>query len=401
MLDHGPSQTRRTFLTDTIASGLGLFAARSFISCSPKTTGSGRGPDQTPEIAGEFPLWDPMVPLPQFDDLAYPSDARDGVVHRADAAFRFLHDNAVVWHNQTLFAAWYNCPAAEIVGASCIRGRRSFDQGQTWSAVGTIAADEKGTGVFYVPVTFLSHQNRLLAFVSNMTGHDLVTHCEVFVLDESRQRWQSGGFIAGPFLPNSAPLKMADGNFIMAGRMTFHVGEKPETPAVAISNGENLTSRWKVVPLLHGTSRPFTAYPETTLWLDANQVTAVVRGRLVFTSPDFGKTWSGPFRHNLPAEDSKPYLLKLSTDQICLLWNYPEAPGTNRQLLTLAVSRPGERRLAAMWKIRHGFSRELQTGPEWSYPCAVEHAGRLYIIYTSEKKHSVLTTIPLDAILIN
>ncbi len=67
-------------------------------------------------------------------------------------------------------------------------------------------------------------------------------------------------------------------------------------------------------------------------------------------------------------------------------------------MLTIAVGRPSEQTLAAMWKVRDGYSETLQAGPEWSYPCAVEHDGSLYVIYTSEKKHSVMTIIPLNAL---
>ncbi len=51
-----------------------------------------------------------------------------------------------------------------------------------------------------------------------------------------------------------------------------------------------------------------------------------------------------------------------------------------------------------MWKIRRGFSDALRAGPEWSYPCAVERGGNLYVIYTSEKKHSVMSIIPLRSL---
>ena len=363
-----------------------------------QSTDKSEGEAPPVNIVGDFMLWDDNVPLPSPEILTYPEKAVDIVVNRADEEYQFLHDNAVVWHVKTLFAAWYNCPKAEIQGSSCIRSRRSLDGGKSWSKVETIAADHDGKGIFYVPVTFLSHNGHLWAFVSNMVGHDLVTRCEVFKLDETNDKWISRGGIAGPFLPNCPPQLMADGNFIMAGRMTNKIATTPEIPAVAISSGKDVTRPWEVIPMMQGNSRPYTAYPESTVWLDGAGITAIVRGRLVFTSKDYGRTWSGPFRHNLPAEDSKPFAIQLSTGQRCLLWNYPVSRDSTRRLLTIAVSRPGENKLVAMWKIRYGYLDQLQVGPEWSYPYAVEHEGALYVIYTSEKKHSVMTIIPLDAI---
>lgn len=51
-----------------------------------------------------------------------------------------------------------------------------------------------------------------------------------------------------------------------------------------------------------------------------------------------------------------------------------------------------------MWKIRDGVSQTLKSGPEWSYPCAIEFDGKLYVVYTSEKHHCVLTTIPVKSL---
>ncbi len=349
-------------------------------------------------LVGNFELWDEKAPLPSPERLAYPEKAFDVVVHRADGEYQFLHDNAVVWHKNTLFAAWYNCPQGEIQGSSCIRGRRSRDAGHTWSQPEVIAADRKGEGVFYVPVTFLSRDGQLWAFVSNMAGHDLVTRCELFCLDAATGQWTSKGPIAGPFLPNCPPRLMADGNFVMAGRMATKPATTPEIPAVALSHGQDIDAEWEIVPMMRGTARPYTDFPESTVWLDGQDITAVVRGKLVFTSRDFGRSWYGPLRHNLPAEDSKPFALQFSTGQRCLLWNYPKSDGSYRALLVVAVSRPGEQRLVSMWKIRDGRAEALQAGPEWSYPCAVEQEGVLYIIYTSEKRHSVMTVVPLDSL---
>jgi hypothetical protein len=350
-------------------------------------------------ILPDYALWDARTPVPPVEELARPRGATDVMVHQADPAFGFLHDNAVAWHGDTLFAAWYNCPAWEMAESSCIRGRRSRDGGRSWSDIEIVAADEGGRGVLYVPVVFLSHEGTLFAFVSNMEGADRVTRCEAFALGRVSGRWVSRGFIAGPFLPNCAPLRMGNGNYIMAGRMARVPGAKPEMPAVAVSRGDAVTAPWTTIALADGESAlPHEPFPESTLWVNGPDITAVVRGGFVFSSPDYGRTWKGPFRHNLPAEASKLYAGTLSTGQRYLVWNRPDPGGAGRNLLTLAVGRPGGRELAAMWKLRQGYDQALQAGPQWSYPCAIEHAGNLYVIYTSEKKHSVLSIIPLDAL---
>ncbi len=320
----------------------------------------------------------------------------DSLVHRADDQYRFLHDNAIVCHGGSLFAAWYNCPQGEIVGESCIRSRSSRDRGRTWSPVDVIAADHEGRGIHYVPVAFCAWGHRLLAFVSNMIGHDQVTHCEVLELDISNDIWRSRGFIAEHFLPNCAPIRMNNGSYIMFGRVAESSAVKPAYPAAALQDGDDLTAPWRIVRL---SDKKLPLHPESTAWIDGSCVTALVRGGPnggvhLFLSRDFGQTWEGPLANNLPAANSKLYAGKLHNGQRYLVWNWPDTSQQRRNILVIGVSRPGHDQLDAIWRIRHGADANLSCGPEWSYPCAVENEGELFVIYTSEKKHSVLTVIP-------
>jgi hypothetical protein len=353
-------------------------------------------------------LWEEGLPFPQREALSYPEGAVDVMVHRRGTdGYDFLHDTAIVQHKGTLFAAWYNCPRGEMVGQSLIRGRRSRDGGRTWSGVEIIASDQKKQGTMYVPVAFLSHGGTLHAFVTNMKGGpDLVHDCEVFLLDEKSNAWVSRRFIAGPFLPNCAPQSLADGNFIMAGRMADQRGRKPTIPAVALSRGERLTEPWRLVRLLPTGKLPGSEtipFPETTAIVEGREIMALVRrekgNSLLFFSHDHGRTWSEPSEHNFPTESSKIYAGLLSTGQRYVLCNLP--CGTRRALLVLAVGRPGQKTLSKIWKLRDGPSLALTAGPEWSYPCAIEFDGTLYVVYTSEKHHCVLTTVPVKSLAVD
>lgn len=289
-------------------------------------------------------------------------------------------------------------------GTSLIRGRRSRDGGLTWSEVEIIAHDKEKKGIMYVPATFLSYKDILYAFVSNMEdGPDLVTRCEVFILDESNNSWNSHGFISGPFLPNCAPVKMDNGNFIMAGRMANKIGQKPTIPAVAISRGDKITEQWDIIPLNYNDKLPCgdrPDFPETTVIAKENHITAFIRNHsecpLLFLSDDYGQTWSDPYQHNFPFASSKIYAGTLNTGQNYVFANL--VSDGYRDLLTLAVSQPGKEQFSRIWKIREDKSEVLQTGPEWSYPCAIEYDGKLYVVYTSEKHHCCLTIIPIESL---
>ena len=265
------------------------------------------------------------------------------MVHRAgDDTYNFLHDATLVAHRRVLFAAWYNCPEREIVGSSLIRGRRSYDGGITWSDVEIIAQDVEGK-IFYVPNVFLSHKQVLWTFVLRMTGHDLPTQLEAFALDETTNRWEPKGLIADLFLPNCPPIKMSDGNFVMAGRMADRRGEQPLRPAVAISQGDHLLLPWKTVPL--SAAGETYAFPETTLIVEQGRLIAFFRSLtkvvLVSISEDCGRTWTPPAKTNFPVIDAKMFAGTLSTGQHYLLSNTPGRPH-GRGLLTIAVTPPGE-----------------------------------------------------------
>jgi len=320
---------------------------------------------------------------------AFPAGLEHVRVERSDSdRYQFLHDPAIEFHKGELFASWYSCPEKEIVGESLIRCRRSKDSGKTWSALEVIAEDTSRDGTYYVPAQLLSHGSVLHAFVGKMKGHDLITTCAVYALDEATNRWQPRGEIADLFLPLCQPVKMADGNWIMAGRVASRFGVKPRIPAVAISRGDDLTGRWQVVPLL--AEELSTAHcPETTVWVEGRDLLAITRNEtgavpFVFASHDFGRTWSAVKDHAFTASTSKLYAGHLSTGQRYLVFNQPkegEKGFNSRETLVIGVSRPDETTLAKTWIVQNHSTSDRPTASH--YPCAIEHDGRLFVLYTA------------------
>lgn len=301
--------------------------------------------------------------------------------------YHFLHDAVIVVHREMFMAGWYNCPEREIEDESLIRARRSHDGGKTWSSLEVVASDRAGEGVFYVPVQFLSHHGTLHAYVGKMKGgHDRIVSCAVYELDEDNGTWLPRGEIADLFLPNTTPFRMVSGDFIMAGRMASRLGQKPLIPAVAISSGEALTGRWRVIPL-GSQELPAGHCPETALLEQNGELLALVRNGgsstpLVYRSWDNGETWREIRQHGFRAAPVKMYAGTLTTGQHYVLFNYPLRDGESfsRRFLVLGVSRPNEMYPVAFWRIQgaeHGDPSMAH------YPCAVEHRGRIFIVYTA------------------
>jgi hypothetical protein len=350
-----------------------------------------------------------LVPLAALraDELPFPDGIQHVRVESSDSdQYKFLHDPAIEVHKGELFAAWYNCPQQEIVGESLIRSRRSTDGGKTWGALEVIASDTSGDGTYYVPAQLLSHGGVLHAFVGKMQGgHDLIKSCAVYVLDEASNRWQPRGEIADLFLPNCQPIKMDDGNWIMAGRAASRFGVKPFTPAVAISKGDDLMGRWTVVPLQGAMTSAHC--PEPTVWVEGRRLVALTRNNtsavpFVYSSQDHGRTWSAVLQHPLRASSAKLYAGHLSTGERYAVFNLP-AEGDkgfhSRETLVIQVSHPGELAALKTWQVQVRAASDSPTA--FHYPCAVEHEGRLFVIYTvgsASPRQCELAIIPIGSL---
>jgi hypothetical protein len=349
-----------------------------------------------------------LLPAPlRAAEPPFPAAIRHVRVERSDSdPYQFLHDPAVEVHKGEIFAAWYNCPEQEIAGESLIRCRRSKDGGRTWGGLEVIASDTSGDGTYYVPAQLLSHGGVLHAFVGKMEGHDLIKSCAVYVLDEASRRWRPHGGIADLFLPNCQPIKMDDGNWIMAGRAASRFGVKPLIPAVAISKGDDLTGRWQIVRLqVEELSKEHC--PETAVWVEGRELLAITRNNtgavpFVFASHDHGRTWSAVKDHAFNDSTSKLYAGHLSTGQRYLVFNQPkegEKGFNGRETLVIGVSRPGESELAKTWCVRNAGTPARPTSSH--YPSAIEHDGRLFVLYTvglDGRRQCELAMIPITSL---
>ncbi len=320
-------------------------------------------------------------------------------IHRATAAgYKFLHGAAILEHAGIFYATWANSPVNENGPFETLQGRRSKDEGKTWSPVEMIAPDPPGPQRHSHGV-LLVHEGKVWCICSRFGigtpgRHFPGLQAEAFVLDPASDRWQSKGIVMDNCWPCDQPIRMTNGDWITGGL------DRDGMPVVAISRQDDLT-RWTIVHIPVATAmKP--SFAETTVCSDRNSVLAVIRGgggiAWIATSEDFGHTWTITRPSNLPMARAKPYLGKLSTGQLYLLFN-----PIDRDVLAIAVGAPGQMTLNRVWRIRHGKSGPPRfpgraKSKQWSYPYGYEFNGRLYVVYSIGKENCGLSILPLQAL---
>jgi hypothetical protein len=350
-------------------------------------------PEPAKPLLSDTPLWDETQALLKSAELPVIEGARFSVIKPyafAQDGYRFLHGVALCFHEGKLYASFGHNRGGENTDTEEARYTVSEDEGRTWSEVRTIdAGAEPGLGVSHG--AFLSHQGTLWAFMGAYRGIMEGIHMRAYTLDEKGGRWQPKGVvIEGGFWPMQEPVKMDDGNWIMAGiKAGVYSDEGTHPAAVAISHGEDFT-HWDLVVIPPAAGLKM--WGESTVIVKGKQVMNVSRfgaeGRaLVAVSGDYGRSWSKMLPGNLPMATSKPIAGMLSNGQRYLVCTTTADSGKRRAPLTLAVSKPGESVFSKVFVIRHAVfpdgPGESHERGSLSYPYAIEHDGHLYIGYSN------------------
>ena len=367
-------------------------------------------PVPTP-VFERYPLWE-GGDVPTAAETPLLENVRFTVVKNREPdqdGYDWLHGAAIIRHKDTWFVCWGNNRGRENTVTEVNRGRRSTDDCLTWSEVEMI-----GPGVgppdarteAHSHGVFLSREGVLWAFLARFgqgEGRFAGLSMEAFTLDEKADRWESRGIVAKGIWPLRKPEKIDDGNWFVPGC------DEDWHAAVAISHGDDLT-RWDTIKIpVRGR-----IYTEASAWIDGSDVLLVMRNHsprdpgfncaAVSVSRDFGRTWSPARESNLLMTTSKPYCGVLSTAQRYLIANTVRDHGGRRWPLTIAVGRPGAKTLSRVWRIRDGLrpGEEGTRNRNLAYPHAVEHDGKLYVVYSvgfgANLNHCELAVIPISSL---
>lgn len=340
--------------------------------------------------APTLPLWNSAAPFPKAAELAQLEGVRFHVVKRYEPAadgYRFLHGVALAWHRDRLYASIGHNQGGENTETEEARFTVSSDGGKTWSAVATMDAGlEPGIGVSHG--VFHVHGGKLWAFHGAYTGTMKQVHTRAYLLDDATGNWLPKGTVAeGGFWPLQEPVRMDDGNWIMAGAS---IGNG-NPAAVAISRGGDFL-KWDLV-VIPKAAEVAKMWGESTVVVTGRQVINIARydgaapSALVAVSDDYGRTWTPSTPANLPMAASKPYAGRLSTGQSYLICSTTADGGNRRSPLTIAVSRSKESMFAKIFVIRPALfpegPGESHENASLAYPYAIELEGHLYVGYSN------------------
>ncbi len=346
-----------------------------------------------------FPLWDSTRAVPSSTEAPLLKDIRFSVIKKHEPevdGYNWLHGLALVWHKNILFAFWGHNKSDENTPTEVAQGRHSMDGGVAWSPVWMLASHSETEGRSHG--VFLSQEDKLWAFLGRFGADYANLRTEAFLLakepkyqEDAEVAWESKGIVAEGFWPCDRPLRMNDGNWIMAGAR-IPDGRKHAYPAVAISRGNDLM-HWDVValPILD----KFRAiWGETTIFVEPEEITAIIRGgwvhdtALASISGDFGRIWTEVTESTLPMPCTKAFAGHLSTGQRFVVGTFVRDHGRARHPLTIVISRLGEKKLSQVFKIRDDVFPQGpgESAPDaaLSYPYAVEHDGALYVAYSND-----------------
>lgn len=325
-------------------------------------------------------------------------------VHKPTADNVFLHEAAIIEFKGVLFASWYNCEKNELIGRTPIRGKRSKDGGKTWSDLEIIADDPSGK-ILYCPPVYGIDDGKLYMLINEMVGPDLIHALDLYVLNETTDRFEMLWSRPLPFKLNTNVYKLKNGKLLLPGRIAELDGF-PNTPAVLISDSGKIDADWRLVKIADNGDLPNGKKhinPELSAIINGEKVYIFSRNDensvpLLYLSTDNGETWSSIISHDIPFSNSKIYSGTLSNGRNYVIGNiFPRRPR-----LALLMTEPHSMVFSTGFMLQDGPSFEGYNGKQWSYPVAHEANGKLYVIYTAESdsfgisRGAVLSVVPID-----
>ena len=359
--------------------------------------------------------WPEEVPFPTRAELTFPEGCEHFIVHdsEADPVYKFLHETAVGFCGDELVVGWYHNPEKELSGKTFQRARRSRDGGKSWSDPEIVMDRDNDKGLMYVGLQFVEKDGVFYAVSNQESGAEKPVDALLLDYDKTAKRWNEIGPIAPRFLSMQQPMKMDDGDWVVAGSYNPTPGEvNGIMPCVYVSRGDDFTQPWRRYLI---DTEFVNIFAETAVIPDGANLMAVTRREDTpfpnfYVSGDFGRTWERIVNETFPTSSTKYAGGRLSDGTRYLIYNHPdferdengrvkpETMNRDRSMLAIALAKPGEKTFTRIYKISDPSTPTRQVLSH--YPCAVERDGKLYISYTGKHRlrNAGLTVVPMDSL---
>lgn len=322
--------------------------------------------------------------------------------------YKWQHGVSMTHFNNKFYATWGRNKGAEnTVGEQAVI--YESDDARNWKYHSEISA---GNTMAYSHGVIYPHNNELYLMLPYYGGSDGVSPTGIrfrnlelhgFKLN-SNGEWENICKVDG-FWPLQQPIKMKNGNYIMAGIDTLW------RSAVAISNGDDMSS-WKIITI------PYigTGFTESNVIVEDDKISLYMRNENPYYnkryvagisySYDFGESWTSAQESDLEFYSSKPCAGTLSDGTKYIIGNSLHGCETSRLALTIALS-DGDKfsdqylirgsevpdSLKETYKDRASLYYQAT-----SYPSTFEKDGYLYVCYSSDMFGSNYNNIELAII---
>lgn len=328
--------------------------------------------------------------------------AKTATVFRAEEGqWQFNLHSFLAFHKGTLWAIWSSGRVDEDSSSQFIRYATSVD-GITWSLPGVVAGDpdgEEGPQRWLASGLYVENGHLFALGCLNEGDRDgkIWANAKLVRLEWTEAGWKDESIFASNCMVYYPPLKVAERDFFVWRDKFAHFFTARSLP----KKGE-----WEVKK--HPSCPPDYRLSETSAYADAEGTLHLIirdqgKTKRLYHSLSFdqGDTWTLPVKTNYPDAVSKNFAGRLK-DGTFFLINNPKTSGL-RDPLTISFSRDGwtfsspkilrrdspARRYAGKAKSDHSFQ----------YADALEHNGRLHVIYAVNKEDIEISSYDLALLL--
>jgi len=305
-------------------------------------------------------------------------------------------------HDGRFWAIWSSAAAHEEDPDQQVVYATSAD-GHTWSAPKVLARDPDGPAgpARWIARGLFLREGRLTALAAyqesadyGKRGRDVVwKNLRLVYFQWESNEWKEKGVFANDCMNNFPPERLGS-------RLAMICRDRNMDVSVALlEEGGKLA--WKRTPL--AADPPFHRMDEPTWYQDPGGVVHMIvrdntgsRKLIRALSRDGGTTWEKPLLTNYPDATSKNFTGRLSSGWYFLINNpNPE----KRDPISISFSRDG-------WTFSHPQNIREDAAPRriegrakpsgsFQYPHAIEHAGSLWVIYSTNKEDIEVSQLPL------